>query len=77
MAIFSIILRCDPAEHRDRIANEDREGRGKLRDPESVAKMTARPLVRAERPRSIELDVTMIAAEDAASRFIEWMNIPM
>lgn len=72
---FSVLLRCHPAEHARRIVQEDREGLGKLRDAEAVATMTVRPLIQAEVHRNTELDVTMMAAEDAASHIIEWMNI--
>lgn len=74
---FSIILRCHPAEHVRRIVNEDREGIGKLRDAEAVATMAVRPLIQAEGRRNTELDITMMAAEDAALHIIEWMNLPV
>lgn len=74
--LYSIVLRCDPAEHRRRIIDIDREGRGKLRDADAVATMTMRPLARADGSRCMELDVTLMAAEDAALRLVEWMGNP-
>jgi len=74
--LYSIVLRCDPAEHRRRIIDKDREGRGKLRDADAVATMTMRPLARADGSRCTELDVTMMAAEDAALRLVEWVSNP-
>lgn len=75
-SFFAITLHCLPSEHVRRIVNEDRGRLGKLRDAKAVATMATRPLIQADGRRNTELDITMMAAEDAALRIIEWMNTP-
>jgi hypothetical protein len=72
--LFAICLRCEPAEHCHRILAIDREQRGKLRDSAAVDALTRRPLAGGQGHRAMELDVTQLAAEDAAEQLVDWIQ---
>lgn len=69
----SIALYCEPSEHRRRIADEGRAGRGKLQDASAVDAMKDRPIAEGRGPRSLRLDLTDMTAADAASTISAWV----
>lgn len=74
---YPIALYCEPSEHRRRIVNEGRAGRGKLQDASAVNAMVDRPLAEGRGPHSLRLDITDITAADAASSISAWVHQPI
>ncbi len=68
---LTLALLCEAPEHQQRIANGDREARGKLRDPSYVDRAAQRRLIERDGPGSLRLDVTNLSVEDAAAMLSE------
>jgi len=72
--LYSVVLRCEPAEHKARIISAEREARGKLREAGTVDLYTTRPLAGTDGCSSLELDVTHMTPDDAASEIKDWVR---
>ncbi|MCI4589233.1 hypothetical protein MOK15_03840 [Sphingobium sp. BYY-5] len=72
--LFTISLLCNPAEHRMRIVDEGRKGRGKLQDASAVDRLGQRPLIMRAGPLSMQLDTTGLTADRAAAQLTDWIE---
>lgn len=73
-ACLAVHLSCNPAEHRRRIATEDRIGRGKLSDPARVDDLSSRPLAGRGAARMLNLDITEMPSDLVARRIAQWLS---
>lgn len=71
---FSIALVCEAAEHRRRIVNEERAGRGKLQDASYVDRAVTRRLIENVGGLCNRLDTTDLSADYAASILVDWIE---
>jgi hypothetical protein len=70
LPLVAVVLHCDPEEVLKRIANDDRAARMKLVDPDRARTLMASPLVLPAWPELVDLDVTRLSPEEAATRVI-------
>jgi hypothetical protein len=72
--LFTVALGCAPEEHRRRIMGEDRVAKGKIRDVDYVETASRRRLLERAGGDSLRLDVTRLAADEAASAIATWVS---
>jgi hypothetical protein len=72
--LFTIALSCESEEHRRRIMGEDRVAKGKIRDVAYVETASRRRLLQREGDGSLRLDITRLAADEAASAIAAWIS---
>lgn len=72
--LFTVALHCAPDEHRRRIMGQDRAAKGKLRDAAYVDGASRRSLIERAGDDSLRLDVTHLAADDAAAEIAAWLS---
>ena len=68
-----VLLSCETPVLVQRVVSEDRARRMKLIDPVRTASLNDDvPAFRTDHPNTLELDVTHVSPDEAASRIIEW-----
>jgi len=71
--LLTVALACAPEEHRRRIVSEDRAAKGKMRDVAYVETAAARRLIERDGDDSLRLDITRLAADEAAATIATWI----
>ncbi len=72
--LFITALTCEPQEHRRRIMGEDRVAKGKVRDVDYVETASRRRIIERAGNDSLRLDVTRLAADEAATAIAAWIS---
>ena len=70
LPLVAAVLHCDPEEVIKRIPNADRAARMKLVDPERARTLMSSTLILPTWPELVDLDITDLSPEEAATRVI-------